>query len=202
MVCIKVTTLILGLLDTNCYIVNADGNEQAVIIDPAYDADFILSKCDKLHVKPVALLITHNHFDHVLAADEIRRRLRIPLYAGEGNQIESECSADGWLISGDTVDEAGFELRVIETPGHTVDGICYYQPEAGVLFCGDTVFRESFAWTDIPGGRFTDLAKSITQRIFSLPDDTLIYPGHGSCTTIGFEKRFNPIFQQLLLRGD
>jgi glyoxylase-like metal-dependent hydrolase (beta-lactamase superfamily II) len=117
------------------------------------------------------------------------------LYAGE-IELHGECDADGWLIGGDTVDEAGFTLRVIETPGHTVDGISYYQPEAGVLFCGDTVFRESYAWTEIPGGHFDDLVETIIYKIFSLPEDTLIYPGHGPSTIVGYEKRFNPIMQQ------
>jgi glyoxylase-like metal-dependent hydrolase (beta-lactamase superfamily II) len=193
---IKVTTLVLGKLDTNCYIVQLTGSNEAVIIDPADDAEVIIGKCGELMLKPIALLLTHNHFDHILAADEIRRKLKVPLYAGDSSQRESECWADGWLMEGDMIEEAGLELQVLETPGHTVDGISYYQQEAGVLFCGDTVFRESYAWTEIPGGDISALLQSVTQKILTLPDDTLIYPGHGSLTTVGFEKRFNPITQQ------
>ena len=103
--------------------------------------------------------------------------------------------ADEWLTDGQTVETAGISFQVIATPGHTVGGCCYYCKEGGFLFSGDTLFEESVGRTDFPTGSMSSLVRSVKEKLFVLPEDTKVYPGHGDITTIGREKQYNPYCQ-------
>jgi len=158
---------------------------------------------------PEAVVLTHGHFDHILAVEEIRRAFKeITVYAAEKeakllgdprlNLTASygtgvTLSPDHLVKDGDILELAGFKWQVIETPGHTEGSVCLWIKEEEVLISGDTLFAESLGRTDFPTGSSADIIRSIKERLFVLPDDTMVYPGHGEPTTIGHEKTHNPV---------
>ena len=123
-----------------------------------------------------------------------------PLFLDPGKNLSAQMwpeqvsfKPDELLHDGDSLELLGFQWKVLETPGHTAGGICYYLPEEEVLLAGDTLFENSFGRTDLPTGSMSQLVRSIVDKLFVLPDDTMVYPGHGDPTTIGHEKRYNPV---------
>ena len=211
----KIKTCVLGMISTNCYIVyrkqdNAPAGElmPAVVIDPGDNASYIHNKCRELGVKPEAILLTHGHFDHMLAAEDVRRAFHVPIYAGEkemallkepdmnlsrtGGEAVS-LTADKWLREGETLELLGLKWKVLFTPGHTSGSVCYYVEEEGVLFSGDTLFCQSVGRTDLPTGSSSDIIDSVIRVLFMLPEETKVYPGHEEETTIGWEKKRNPV---------
>ena len=200
--------LVLGELDTNCYIVWSE-NGQGIIIDPADDADQICGFVDQHHISVNAVILTHVHFDHMLAAGEVCTRLCAPLYVGRGDadaltdanrnlsawfspDIKLSLSANAYLSKGDTIDVGGTVLKVMETPGHTPGCICLYGD--GVLFSGDTLFCGSIGRLDFPGGDPEKMIQSLNE-LLKLPADTVVYSGHGPQTTIGREAAANPFLR-------
>ena len=204
----KINQLVVGVCQTNCYIIyNKDTNE-AMIVDPGDQAEDISMRCRMLSVVPKAILLTHGHFDHMMAAGKLKEEFHIPIYAAEKEvpllaDARANLSAmwarpvcikpDCLVKEGDELDICGFSITVIETPGHTIGGVCFYIPEEEVLLSGDTLFCGSFGRTDFPTGSMSVLARSIREKLFKLPDVTEVYPGHESSTTIGYEKRYNPL---------
>lgn len=204
----KINQLVVGVCQTNCYIIyNKDTNE-AMIVDPGDQAEDISMRCRMLGVVPKAILLTHGHFDHMMAAGKLKEEFHIPIYAAEKEvpllaDARANLSAmwarpvcikpDCLVKEGDELDICGFSITVIETPGHTIGGVCFYIPEEEVLLSGDTLFCGSFGRTDFPTGSRSVLARSIREKLFQLPDVTQVYPGHESSTTIGYEKRYNPL---------
>lgn len=204
----KINQLVVGVCQTNCYIIyNKDTNE-AMIVDPGDQAEDISMRCRMLGVVPKAILLTHGHFDHMMAAGKLKEEFYIPIYAAEKEvpllaDARANLSAmwarpvcikpDCLVKEGDELDICGFSITVIETPGHTIGGVCFYIPEEEVLLSGDTLFCGSFGRTDFPTGSMSVLARSIREKLFQLPDVTQVYPGHESSTTIGYEKRYNPL---------
>lgn len=204
----KINQLVVGVCQTNCYIIyNKDTNE-AMIVDPGDQAEDISMRCRMLGVVPKAILLTHGHFDHMMAAGKLKEEFHIPIYAAEKEvpllaDARANLSAmwarpvcikpDCLVKEGDELDICGFSITVIETPGHTIGGVCFYIPEEEVLLSGDTLFCGSFGRTDFPTGSMSVLARSIREKLFQLPDVTEVYPGHESSTTIGYEKRYNPL---------
>ncbi len=208
-------TCVLGMISTNCYIVyrkEKSGTEgelsPCVIIDPGDNAPFIQNKCWELRLCPQALLLTHGHFDHILAAEDLRRTFHIPILAGEKETALLEdpdknlsctsgeavpLTADRWLREGETLTLLGESWKVLFTPGHTAGSVCYYIEEEHVLFSGDTLFYESAGRTDLPTGSSAALIDSVIRILFPLPDETAVYPGHGEKTVIGYEKKRNPL---------
>lgn len=203
---LTINTCVLGMISTNCYIVYE--NSSGVIVDPADNAPYILNKCRELGVKPEVILLTHGHFDHILAAEEIRRTFHIPIYACEkemallkepdfnlsrtgGEEVSLE--ADYWLREGETLELLGRKWKVLNTPGHTGGSVCYYIEEEQVLFSGDTLFCQSVGRTDLPTGQFSEIMESVVGVLFALPEETKVYPGHGEGTSIGYEKKRNPL---------
>lgn len=205
---LRIKTFVLGQVGTNCYLIYREGGAQALIIDPADDADYILNQCRELGVSPMAILLTHGHFDHVLAVEDLCRTFKIPVYAGkkEGPLLENpslnlsggygeplNIHTDVPVSDGDDLKLIGIHIKVLETPGHTAGSVCYWIEEEEVLISGDTLFEESLGRTDFPTGNTAEIVKSIKGRLFSLPEDTVVYPGHGNPTTIGHEKQYNPV---------
>lgn len=204
----KINQLVVGVCQTNCYIINNKDTNEAMIVDPGDQAEDISMRCRMLGVVPKAILLTHGHFDHMMAAGKLKEEFHIPIYAAEKEvpllaDARANLSAmwarpvcikpDCLVKEGDELDICGFSITVIETPGHTIGGVCFYIPEEEVLLSGDTLFCGSFGRTDFPTGSMSVLARSIREKLFQLPDVTEVYPGHESSTTIGYEKRYNPL---------
>lgn len=198
----------VGMVQTNCYILYNEETKKGIIVDPGDDAEKLMSYIDKKELQIEAILLTHGHFDHIMAVPELKKRFGVPVYASEaerevlgnpdanlslymgGRGISLE--ADNYLKDGETLTLLGEEVRCILTPGHTVGGMCYYFPKSGILFSGDTLFQESVGRTDFPGGSMKELVRSIREKLFPLAPATKVYPGHGLTTTIEIEKMFNP----------
>lgn len=220
---IRIENIVLGMCATNCYAVFDGGAKtpggyvddgqlkEAVIIDPAADVARIEAMIARYNLKPVAVLLTHGHFDHMLAADAVRKRYGIKVYAGNEERIvmnsrSSNLSlpftgdgmtleADEYFKPGEELEFAGFRIGTISVPGHTIGSVCYYFKEQGVLFSGDTLFAGSVGRSDFPTGNAGQLIRAIRSGLMSLPDDVKVYPGHGESTTIGCERVNNPFIQ-------
>lgn len=192
--------LVLGELETNCYLVWADGGE-GIVIDPADDADAILEAVQKQRVAVKAVVLTHVHFDHMLAAEAVCAATGAPLYVGAGDVgalRDPNRNLSGWfsggaplilpedrtLTEGNRLSFGSEVLEVWETPGHTPGCICLFSD--GILFSGDTLFCGAFGRLDFPGGDPRAMANSL-RRLATLTDDTKVYSGHGPVTTIGVE---------------
>lgn len=204
----EIKRLVLGLVRTNCYIVYKEDTKKAVIIDPAADSRRITEEISALGVTPEAVLLTHGHFDHMLAAESLKNGYQIPICVAKGDaellkHPDRNCSQQflhmSYSISADEELEDGQNLRfldgtftVITTPGHTEGSCCYYADKEDILFSGDTLFQESVGRTDLPTGSAATLINSIREKLFVLPDNTLVLSGHGDQTTIGEEKQYNP----------
>lgn len=209
----KIDCLILGDFQTNCYILRA--NEVAkdcLIIDTGLQADELVDFLETHRLNPVAVVLTHGHVDHIAGLAGLRLRFQnIKVYihkldaemlTGKKDNLSSMAGisfsskpADSSLENGDTIKLANINLDVLHTPGHTPGGICLYSKTDGIVFAGDTLFADSVGRTDMPGGSGTQLIKSIKQKLCTLPDETVVYPGHGPQTTIGKEKENNPFLQ-------
>lgn len=202
-----IKTMQVGALGTNCYIVSCTRTKEALIIDPGGNTSDIVAyvRANNLTVK--AIVDTHGHGDHIASNDDLRDALGAKLYIHEKDQAmlasaEQNLSlyigvplelrpADECLKEGDKLSIGDIEFTVLETPGHTPGGISLYTDE-GAVFSGDTLFYLSVGRTDFPGGSMRQLNNSITEKLFTLPDDTTVYPGHGPATNIGTEKMQNP----------
>lgn len=201
----KIETLVVGPIETNCYIVSDPVSKEAVIIDAGDDAEDILAyvQREQLHVK--YLLNTHGHFDHIQANDLLRAQTGAPLgiHADDAELLETPEKVSGFgqfhgcqppellLHNGDTISFGAYQLRVIYTPGHSRGGCCFYEVQEKVCFTGDTLFRGSIGRTDLYGGNYAALLKSVRERLQVLSDDTTIYPGHGPESNMAFERRAN-----------
>ena len=203
---IVIRYMALGMASANCYIVYLKNSKECIIVDAPGDTARIIAELDKLELKPVAVLLTHSHFDHIGAASELCEHYDVKLCCHEaeaellkepGLNLTSMVgrgyglSAERTFYDGEEVELAGMKLRVIHTPGHTAGGACYYFYEEGVLISGDTLFAESVGRTDFPTGSSRVLMDSIKNKLFTLPEDTVVYPGHYESTTIGHEKQYN-----------
>jgi len=196
----------LGPLFVNCYIVGDAESKEGFIIDPGDDADRIISFVEKLGLRIDKVVITHAHADHIAALDEVRRHFNARVLIGEKDapmlgDPEANLSefagerfttggADQLLREGDTVAAGKFAFKVLDTPGHSPGSISLYGH--GVVFTGDALFLGSIGRTDFPGSSHETLIESIHTKLLSLPDDTIVYSGHGTDTTIGQEREFNP----------
>lgn len=207
---LKIGRLMLGIVQTNCYFVYREGTNDVIFIDPADKGDYIYEtlKEKDLHVK--GILLTHGHFDHIWGCNKLRELSGAPIYAYEEEKVLCEDAVinvseqvgrpytvipDRYLKDGEEITIAGMTCRLIATPGHTVGSCCYYFEDAGILIAGDTLFEESVGRTDLATGSAGALVRSIKDKLFTLPDDTKVYPGHGDITTIGHEKQYNPFVQ-------
>ena len=198
---------IVGSVSTNCYLLKNKETGEMLIIDPGDNAEKIEQKILEMQGKPIAILLTHGHFDHILAAEEIRKKYNVPIYADQKEEKTLQdarinltayqgngytLKADVYLTDLQVEELAGFSVQMIETPGHTVGSCCYYLKDEDVLFSGDTVFCGSVGRTDFPGSSSAAIVNSLHRLLDALPDETEVYPGHDVSTTIGYEKRYNP----------
>jgi glyoxylase-like metal-dependent hydrolase (beta-lactamase superfamily II) len=206
-----IRALCLGPVETNCYVVGCADTRQGVVIDPADDADAILRvvHAEKLSIR--AVLVTHAHFDHIMAAAGVvaatgaplaLHRADLPLYEQGGGAALfgmdlPELPEPGlWLDQGTGIAFGSHNLEVLFTPGHAPGHVSFYEQGAGVLFDGDVLFAGSIGRTDLPGGDHTTLLASIRGKLASLPGATRVFPGHGPPTTIGRELASNPYLQE------
>lgn len=204
---IRINHYVVGMVQTNCYTVINSESKKCFIIDPAASRKQLAEKIRQDNLTPVAVLLTHGHFDHAGVAEELAKEFDIKIYAHEAEKetLENSEKNVSWMINQREVyhadiflkDEqelelAGFEIKVLHTPGHTKGGCCYYLKEEGVLFSGDTLFAQSVGRTDFPGGSMSQIVRSIKEKLMVLPDETTVYPGHGDPTTIETERMYNP----------
>lgn len=217
----KVEKLVVGQLQTNCYLVwdeksvASNAIKEAIIIDPADDADYIIRKIQDFQLKPKLILATHGHFDHVLAIPELKLAFGIPFWMHEadlfllkrsretakyftGLEADPPLMPNKFLKEGDLIKFGKKKLKVIETPGHSPGGVSFYHVKRdgnrvkrgsrGVIFDGDTLFYRGIGRYDFSYASKEDLFGSI-EKLLKLPEETIVYPGHGEETTIGEEKK-------------
>jgi len=196
----------VGIMGVNCYIIG-DLNE-ALIVDPGSNPETIISALEKENIKAKYILLTHCHFDHIMAVESLVSELGVKVIAC---QTEKEnllapsvnftdrysrkplsISADVYVSNDDEIKSGDYCFRVIETPGHTSGSMCLYCESEGVLISGDTLFYQSVGRCDLPTGNEATLIRSIKERLFTLPDEVSVLPGHGENTTIRHEKTNNP----------
>ncbi len=207
MVPLKIQQYVVGMVATNCYFAINDDTKEVLIIDPGDMAKQLADKVKEHGLIPVGILLTHGHFDHALAAEELSKLLNVKVYAHEAEKETLEnpsINLSGWegkrdvyyadiyVKDGEVLELAGFQVKVLFTPGHTVGGCCYYFNEQNVVFSGDTLFEGSIGRTDFPKGSASQLIRAIKEKLMVLPDETAVYSGHGEMTSIGMERINNP----------
>ncbi|WP_277057721.1 MBL fold metallo-hydrolase [Trichlorobacter lovleyi] len=201
-------TVVVGALGVNCFVLGCEATGQGVVVDPGDEADRILAQVKQRGLTIVAIINTHGHFDHVGANRLLAQATQAPLYIHQadipmlervaktaaiyGLPGENSPQPDRLLEDGMLIEFGTHRLQVIHTPGHTQGGCCLYLEEEGRLIAGDTLFADGVGRTDLPGGSHQQLVESIKNRLFTLPDQVQVYPGHGPTTSIGHEKRHNP----------
>ncbi len=198
--------MVLGSVQTNCYFLYEEGQKDVICIDPADQGNVIYEKLTEQGFAVKAILLTHAHFDHIWGTNELIELSGAPLYACEAEQEVCEdafknvskqvsrpytVSPDHYVKDGDTITVGTMTCKVIATPGHTIGSCCYYFEEDGILVSGDTLFQDSVGRTDLPTGSFKSLKRSIREKLFVLPEDVKVFPGHGPQTQIGHEKAYN-----------
>ena len=204
----NVYPLVLGPVQTTCYVVSSQG--RAVIVDPAANATKIIQYLGTKKLIPEAILLTHGHFDHIGAVNELAAKYSLPIYAHKSEKeyfdqpevnlstmtyqpfVLSEDLDYHWLADGATLTCLDTQVKIFHVPGHTSGSLCYYFVKDRMVFTGDTLFKQSIGRTDFIYGNHQQLVTGIRQKLLTLPDDTLVYPGHGDCTTVADEKRNNP----------
>lgn len=204
---LTVKQYVVGPVRTNCYFAINEQTKEMIIVDPGGQADVLVKQIEKLEVNPVAILLTHGHFDHVDAVAEMKAAYGTNVYILETERktlenpgvnlsgmmgVQEIYHADHFLKDGEELELAGFRIIALHTPGHTVGSACYYLPEEMTLFSGDTLFCESVGRSDFPGGSASALIQSIREKLMELPDSVKVCPGHESETTIGNERMNNP----------
>jgi glyoxylase-like metal-dependent hydrolase (beta-lactamase superfamily II) len=198
--------LVVGPFGSNCYIVGSESDKVGIIVDPGADANDILKEVKELGLDIRYIVLTHGHMDHIGAvkgvkeatgaevavhADDARFLRRLSLSTLYNRSFPA--SPDRLLGDGDSIDAGDLHFTVLHTPGHSPGGICLLG--CGILFSGDTLFNHGIGRTDFPGCSHSQLINNIHTRLMTLPDDTLVYPGHGPETTIGTERRGNPFLR-------
>ena len=209
----KITNYVVGMLQTNCYIVINEEKKECFIIDPGASGKQLAENIRQDGLTPVAVLLTHGHFDHVDAAKTLAEEFDIKIYAHEKEEstlkypdknassmvrVGESYAADVFFKDEEVITLADFEIKVLHTPGHTEGGCCYYIPTEDVIFTGDTLFAGCVGRTDLPGGSMSQIVRSVREKLLTLNEagnletDIMVYPGHNEPTTIETERMENP----------
>ena len=205
----KYEHIIVGAIETNCYIVYDDETKECAVIDPGAEVEKIIRIIHQKELKPIMIINTHGHVDHVGANKDLLDEYSVPLliHSADNPMLDqagqTELSfflgaknsppADKFLVEGEKVEIGSVQLEIIHTPGHSPGSVSLLGE--GILFSGDTLFWGGVGRTDLPGGSWNELVRSIKEKILTLPKDTLVLPGHGPKTTVDQEERQNPFIQ-------
>ena len=203
---IRIKTLVVGMVGTNCYLVYDNETKKAAVVDPGDSADKIVNMAVSLGLKPEAILLTHGHFDHTSAVRPLlEKHPDVPVYIHEKDAVDTERGEllfrkvgpenQRYYKEGDTLPLGGLTLRVLETPGHSEGSVCLLVEGQGVLFAGDTLFRCSCGRCDFPGGDYRKMLASLG-RLAALEGNLRVLPGHDRETTLDYERRVNPYMRQ------
>jgi glyoxylase-like metal-dependent hydrolase (beta-lactamase superfamily II) len=200
--------LVVGPIQANCYVLGCERTKETAVIDPGGDVDKILMTLTKDKLRCVYIINTHGHFDHtgdnkrlkeVTGAKLVIHRADAPMILHQGSNgsmwgmdVEDSPPPDSYVEERDVITFGDISLQVLHTPGHSPGGISLLSVK--MVFVGDTLFAGSIGRTDLPGGDYETLIRSVKEKIFPLGDDVVIYPGHGPKTTVGRERRSNPFF--------
>lgn len=204
----KIYNLPSGALQVNTYLAFDEETNKGFIVDPGGYNPVLTKKVKEENIDIEYIILTHGHSDHICGVNEHKEEFegaKVIAHAAEEamlKDIRLNCSADFgmpyvvdadmYVNDGDEITVGSIDLKFFHTPGHTVGGMCIYAPKDNILFSGDTLFSQSIGRTDFPGGSFKEIAESIKNKLFTLPDETAVLPGHMGTTQIGFEKRNNP----------
>lgn len=209
----QIDCLVLGEYQTNCYILRESKQaSDCLLIDAGLEPKQLVEFLQAHKLNPVGLILTHGHIDHVGGIAILRKKfpnIKVYIHKLDEAMLTNTVSnlsalidrpftagcADFCVEQGDVIEVAGIRLQVLHTPGHTPGGICLYSKESHIVFTDDTLFTQSIGRTDFPGGNMAELIKSIKEKLLVLPDNTVVYPGHGPATTIGREKLQNQYLQ-------
>ncbi|HWR35096.1 MAG TPA: MBL fold metallo-hydrolase [Clostridia bacterium] len=202
----------VGRLQCNCSVVGDEATREAIVIDPGDNVEGVIAVLRKHSLNVRQIVITHAHIDHIGGAGKLKRLTGAPVLLNQndyallkmldvqagwiGMRAPEKVEIDGSLASGDKVQAGSLEGKVIHTPGHTEGSVCVYFEAEKKMIAGDTLFAHSIGRTDLPGGSYEKLIRSLHDKILALPDDTVVIPGHGPLTTIGEERETNPFLQK------
>lgn len=198
----------VGPLQCNCSVIGDEDSREAIVIDPGDDIEEVLAILQRHHLAVKQIVITHAHIDHVGGAGKLKRLTGAPVLLNQndyallkmldvqaswiGMRPPGEVAIDASLSTGDKVQAGSLSADVLHTPGHTEGSICLYFAPQKKLIAGDTLFAGSIGRTDLPGGSYEKIMKSLHGPVLALPDETVVIPGHGPLTTIGEERSSNP----------
>lgn len=205
----RLKTMAVGNLGTNCYFIINEDSKECIIFDPGDEGKRIVNFLKKEELQAVAIILTHGHADHIAALTEVREFTKAPVYIhiDDENMLTNSKSnlsafigdelsfkkAEFLLEDDCQLELAGFKIDVYHTPGHTRGGCCFKIDNK--VICGDTIFAESIGRTDLPGGSYSQILKSIKEKILVLDDKVELFPGHGPSTSVGWERRMNPFLK-------
>lgn len=204
---LKIGKVVMGSVQTNCYFIYQEGEKKIIVVDPADKGDYLYKAFTEAGFEVAAILLTHAHFDHIWGCNKLRELSGVQVFACEEEKELCESaklnvsedvgrpytvSVDWYLRDGEEVTIEGMKFKMIHTPGHTQGSCCYYFEEDNILVSGDTLFEGSVGRSDLPTGNGATLTRSLKERLMILPDETLVFPGHGNGTTIADEKKYNP----------
>ena len=202
----------VGPLQCNCSVIGDPATREAMVVDPGDDIERVIAALDKHKLTVRQIVITHAHIDHVGGAMKLKKLTGAPILLNEhdqgllkmldvqatwvGMKSPGAVAIDSSLRGGDKLSVGDISANVIHTPGHTEGSVCIYFPVQEKLIAGDTLFAGSIGRTDLPGGSFDTIMRSLHREVLTLPDETLVVPGHGELTTIGEERATNPFLQK------